>query len=349
MGIRSALRLTAAAQSLPLTPHRADVGVLSPWQTGTLSSLVWADVIGATPTIVTRAEAMTVPAVVKARQTLVGQLAGLPLRAMRGADVLPDAEQPSWLYRTDGIVSPWHRMAWTIDDLLFTGWSLWKVTRGADRAILTADRVPVDEWKINADNQVVVQGARASADDVILIPGPAEGLLTYAARTIRAYRRTEDAWQGRVRNPIPLVELHQLTDDVLEDAEIIKLIDDYAAARSDVNGAIAFTPSSIELRAHGEADPSMLIEARNALRVDVANMTGLPAAALDGSVAAASLTYVTQEGKFSELAEGLRLWAEPIEARLSQDDCVPRGQRIRFDTGDRFSLPPSPTGPEVQD
>lgn len=356
VGIRRALGLVAARDALPIvdSSKMTQRGVLSPWQTGQLSALVFADVFGTDSLQATRAEAMTCPAVVKARHVIVGQLAGLPLRALRGPDVLPESDQPSWLYRTDGAMSPWHRMAWTLDDLLFTGWSLWQVTRGAAEGgrlgpILTADRVGIDEWTFDGDGHVLIDGEIARADEVILFAGPGEGLCTFAARTIRAYRRTEDSWQGRVRSPVPIVELHQNADDDLTQAEADDYVAKFAAARTDVNGAITFTPYNIDLRVHGESSASMLVEARNALRTDVANCTGLPTAALDGSVATASLTYVTQEGKFSELAEGLRLWLEPIEARLSQDDCVPRGQRVRFDTGDRLSVTPSSTGPEVQD
>lgn len=350
MGFRRAAALTAAAATLPYSSaDTVQRGVLSPWQTGQLSALVWADVLGSDLAMVTRAEAMSCPAVAKARHVIVGQLSGLPLVAMKGADTLPDQDQPTWLYRTDGVMSPWHRMAWTLDDLLFTGWSLWLVTRGSEQQILTADRVDVDAWEFDNDGHILIDSEPVQSSQVILFAGPGEGLCSFATRTIRAYRRTEDAWQGKVRNPVPIIELHSNDDDALTDDEAREYVDAFSAARLDVNGAVAWTPQSIDLRVHGDSDSAMYIAARNALRTDVANCTGLPTAALDGSVATASLTYVTQEGKFSELAEGLRLWLEPIEARLSQDDCVPRGQRVRFDTGDRLSVAPSPTGPEVQD
>lgn len=351
VGFRSIRSLMAARSEAPLSSLQpVQRGVLSPWQTGTLSSIVWSDVFGTDSLLqVTRAEAMTVPAIAKARAIIVGQLAGAPLQALRGTTVLPDAEQPAFLYRTNGAISPWHRNAWTFDDLLFNGWALWEVVRGSDNTILSADRVPPEQWKINPDGSISLYDQPANANEILLFPGPNEGLLTFAARTIRAARRTDDAWQGRVRNPVPIVELHQVSDDALNDEEVDELLAGYVAARSDVNGAVTYTPPEIEIRTHGEADPSMLVEARNALRVDVANFVGLPAASLDGSVAQASLTYVTQDGKMSELGEGLRMYAEPFEARLSQDDVVPRGQRVRMNMGDRFSLSPSPTGPEVQD
>lgn len=352
MGIRRANQLTAAAAALPIvdTSKMVERGVLSPWQTGQLSSIVWADLFGAENiTMVSRADAMMCPAVAKGRHVIVGQGAGLPLRVLGTDGVLPDAQQPSWLYRTDGAMTPWHRMAWTLDDLIFTGWSLWRRVNGADRFPLSADRVDIDAWQFDNDGHVLIDGVIARADEVILFAGPGEGLCTAAASTIRAYRQTEASWQGRVRNPVPMTELHQINDDDMTQEEVDKYVGAWASARTNVNGAIGFTPYNLELRVHGVDAASTMVEARNALRTDVANHLGLPTAALDGSVATASLTYVTQDGKFSELAEGLRMWYEPIEQRLSQDDCVPRGQRVRFDTGDRSAVPSSGTGPEVLD
>jgi hypothetical protein len=353
VGIGSAFRLNRAAAALDPRSGVTDRGVIAPYGSphpGHLETIVWADLVPAGVQLpVTRAEAMTVPAVVRARHLIVQALAGLPLRALRGADVLPDADQPAFLYRTDGIVSPWHRHSMTFDDLLFYGWSLWAVDRGAEDRILAADRVPYDDWTFDQDGNVVVDGQVVDAASVILFPGPAEGLLSYGARTIRAARGTEDAWQGRIRNPIPATELHQVTDDVLERDEIRDLVDTYCRARMDVNGAVVYTPNGIELRTHGESTADVLVEGRNAVRIDVANLTGLPAMALDGSLATASLTYVTQEGKFSELGEALRLWADPFTARLSQDDVVPRGQRVRFDTAEQLAPTPTPTGATVAD
>lgn len=337
------------AQRVATSGRGRNRGIRSPWTQGQLSSIVWADIFDADLQPITRAQAMQVPSVVKARHLLVTHLAGIPLRAMRGPAVLPESQQPTFLYRTNGASTPWHRMAWTLDDLFFTGWSLWGVQRGTDRAILDAVRIPPEWWTLNDDNEIEVYGNTVEPDTVVLFAGPAEGLLEYAAGTIRAARNIERAWAGRVRNPVPVVELHQVTDDELTDDEVDDLIDGYVQARQDPNGTVVFTPPSIDLRVHGDAAGSQLVEARNAVRLDVANFTGLPANALDGSLSTASLTYTTQEGTRTELSEALRMWFEPIEQRLSQDDVVPRGQRVRFDRSDIASPTPTPTGPTVED
>ena len=71
---------------------------------------------------------------------------------------------------------------------------------------------------------------------------------------------------------------------------------------------------------------------------------------MDASLSTASLTYSTQEGQRNEFADfTLPYWIEPIQQRLSLDDVVPAGQRVRFDLSDLYTNPPTPTSPEVAD
>lgn len=354
MGIRTALRLIEGGKALAADRGGA-TSIVSPWQVGGPTKFVWSDVFGTEAKFVTRAEAMTLPPVVKGRAIVTGQLAPVPLVALDAAGALSD--QPAWLQRTDGILSPWHRMLWTIDDLIFLGWSLWGVTRENDDpagAILTADRIPAEWWHFDADGVIVVDagdGPEPAQDhEVILIPGPSEGLLEFGSRSIRGAVLLEDAWVKRSRNPIPLVELHETVDGGLLDGEAEQLIRDYVAARDDVNGMVSYTPFNIEMRAHGETAPQLAIEGRNFVKVDVANFLNLPAAALDGSLSTASLTYSTQEGARNEVADyALAYWSDPVAARFSQDDVTPAGTRIRFDFAQIRTTTPAPTGPTTKD
>lgn len=347
MGIRNALRLIENGDQLnerTLTPNQ---GIVSPWVQSQLSQVVWSDVFGSEANIVSRVDAMTIPAVAKARQILVSTIARFPLIAQ---DADGNQVDVPWLQSTEGEVSPWHQMAWTIDDLIFSGWSLWGVERDAEGNILKADRCPIERWHINSDNQIVIDDQIAEADSVILIPGPFEGLLKVASRTIRGGAKLEASWVGKATNPIPAIELHATTDDPLELDEVQALVQAWADARADVNGAIAFTPHNIEARAHGNAEPSLLIEGRNFLRIDVGAFLGIPAALMDASLSTASLTYSTQEGQRNEFADfTLPYWMEPIQHRLSMDDVVPQGTRVRFDLSELFTIPNSPTGPVTED
>lgn len=306
----------------------ANVGLVSPHATGQLTQIAWAEHFQGGHAEVSRNGAMQIPAIVKARNVLAGIVASLPLVEYDGD---AEVDQP-WLYRTSGDVSPWHRMAFTIDDLIFHGWSLWGVKRESEQ-IVDAVHVPFSTWAMDqATGQITVNGAVVPQSEVILIPGSFEGILSAGADTIRGAHAVQKAWVGRAQNPIPLIELHQLTDDELDDDEIDAIVADWSAARTSPTGSVGFTDHRIEVRVHGAVSTDLFEEGRNAIVLDVARLTGLPAALLDGSMSTATLTYSTQEGKRNEFLDyTLPTWLRPIEARLSMDDVCQAGRRIRFD------------------
>lgn len=361
MGFRSALRLVQAAQEMA-APLRGPTAIRSPWSTGDLSQIVWADLFGADADAwpLTRAAAIQVPAVARARHLLVGTIARLPLRVVR-LDT-PLDPQPGWLTRTDGAMSPWHRMAWTVDDCLFSGWSLWACERDRRDQVLRVERVPAELWTWGNDTNVVaddgddtdtsavvlIDGHEVDPATVLLIPGPHEGILTSARKTILGARLQELMWQRRVAAPIPAMEIHQTTEDPLEPEEIDALLSAWITARTDPDGAVAYTPFNIELKAHGQATTDLLIEARNAVAVDIASHTGLPAQALNASLSTATLTYSTAETAAGEVNVAAALYANPIAGRLSMDDVVPRGQRSAFDLTS-LTTPLAPYGPTTED
>lgn len=311
---------------------------------------------------VTRQGALMVPPIKKGRDILVGAIAGLPLVQRRGAEDVT----PEWLRNSQTGVSPWHRMAATIDDLIFYDWSLWIVQRDGGGAITDALRCPFDRWQVDdLTGRITIDSQPASAEEVVMIPGNGSGgILAAGATTIKGYRALERAWIGRAQNPIPLVELHQTSDDPLTDGldengdldpdaetdEIQRLIDEWAAARISPNGAVGYTPQQIELRVHGTVQTDLYVEGRNAAVLDVSRLLNLPAAILDGSMSTASLTYSTQEGKRSEFdLLSLPSWMAPIEAALSLDNVAPAGEVIRFDMTTRAATVAPATAQPLED
>lgn len=308
----------------------AAVGLVSPHESGKLARIVWAEHFLGEAGEVNRNGAMRIPAIAKGRNVLVGIGASLPLVQLEGEQRF---DQP-WLYRSSGDVSPWHRLAWTIDDLIFHGYSLWAVKRNPwTTTIIDAVRVPFELWQLDQwTGEILVNGQKVNQNEVILIPGGFEGIIEAGVDTIRGAHALQRAWIGRAQNPIPLIELHQLTDDELDDEEVDQVVADWAAARTSPNGAVGFTDYRFEVRVHGTLTTDLFEEGRNAIVLDVARLMSLPASLLDGSMSTASLTYSTQEGKRNEFVDySLPIWLKPIEARLSMDDVCPPGQRIRFD------------------
>lgn len=333
------------------------VGVSRPFgpDTSSLETIVWADLVGIDLLPLTRAEAMAVPAMARARHLLAGSIAGCPLVAIArqadGSDLtLTPPDAPTWTYRTDGDVSPWHRMLWTVDDLIFSGWSLWAVDRGSDNAVTRADRVPMHLWDFDTDGRVLVGGELAPAGSVILIPGPHEGVLQFAARTLRAASKMERAAARHASNPVPSVELRQTVDVQLTDAERDDMLAQWVAARASEDGGVGFSSFGIEAHPLGQVPEQLLVEGRNAASVDVARHVNIPAAMLDATTAGASLTYETTSGRNGQFVDyGVDLYLDAIGARLSMDDVVPRGQRIRLDRSGLTSTTEPATGPQALD
>ncbi|WP_024357807.1 phage portal protein [Leucobacter chironomi] len=340
MGLFDIFRRTQAVSSYAAP---AAVGLVTPHESAALSRIAWSEHFQGATGEVNRNGAMRIPALAKARNVLAGIIASLPLVELEGETRV---DQP-WLYRTSGDVSPWHRLAWTVDDLFHHGWSMWTVKRDAAGQIEDAARVPFEVWSVNSTTgEITVDGVPAKANEVILIPGSFEGILEAGADTIRGAHALQKAWIGRAQNPIPLVELHEIGDDELEDDEIDEMLADWSAARTSPTGAVGFTDHRVELRVHGAVSTDLFEEGRNAIVLDIARLTALPAALLDGSMSSATLTYSTQEGKRNEFIDyTLPTWLRPIEARLSMDDVCDPGRRIRFDLS---SLTETET-PEISD
>jgi hypothetical protein len=390
-----------------LAENTGALSLASPWSesAGNLQTIVWSDILGEDvieQLPLTRAEAMSVPAVAKARNLLVATISKFPLVALSastapsaaarvretvaasvigsgpsaggsvdtpitdpppppvtGAGPLLVQPQPSWLYRTNGTVPPYTRMTWTVDDAIFYGVSLWATDRSANgdasgrKPILEAARIPREWWTIDRGQIIVFEGGQGQGrvmqdDEVILFDFPFEGLLNVARRTIRGARDLERAWVGRAKNPIPLIDLHR-TDEYTEgpDETAQQMVDMWATRRASADGAVGSTPPGVELNVHGTVPTDLMIEGRNGVRTDIGSFLNVRAAMLDGTIGIDSLTYTTKDGERNAFYElDLPFWTDYIEARLSQDDVVPRGQRVRFQ---KYETAPAITGPEVED
>ena len=353
MGLLRAMRLGRASADLG-EQYRA-MSVSSPW--GGSEGNLWPialppDLYGAEYLPMSRVEALAVDAVSRGRDLVCTTIARAPLVALTVDTPLP--VQPSWLTATDTTTHPGNRVLWTVDDLMFTGWSLWARDNGADGFPLRVDRVPRDRWSFDAVGRVEVDGELASDREVILIPGPHEGILVRNAQTIRAAARLERAAAARAANPVPLVELHQTVDVAIDDEERDAVLRGFGQAVTAANGGttgVAFTSYGIEARAiGGNTDgAASLVESRNYAAVTAARVIGVPAAMLDASSAGASLTYETTSGRRAQFVDEVRAYSDAIEWRLSLDDVVPRGTRVAFDVEELTTLTPAPTGPARED
>ena len=354
-------KAVALATSIPTMSPQVEA-----WTTSTLESVVFGDITGQTGSpVLTRSAAMGVPAVARARHLTAGAIAKLPLASYRGPDLVTTA--PYWCQGTDGQAgtlpsaslvrrgiapqSPWSRMLWTIDDHLFYGVSLWLVTSRyeADGRPSRMLRIPYAAWEVDESGAITdVDGHPFPAADVIVIPGPHEGILTFAARTIITAAELEQTAADVARRPFRL-ELHQTTDAVLTPEERRGIVNDTRAALA-ANDGVLFTNLAIETKEHRFDSEQLLIGARNASALDVARDVSMPAAMLDATSQGASLEYATLQGRNQQWIDyGLALYMDPVTARLGMDDVVPAGQRVAFDTSELVNPAATPTGSPTED
>lgn len=342
----------------------------SPWAGPTgLSQIVYRDVFGDGSMANSRGSAMRIGAVRRARNLLVSTISDLPLVMLGLGEEVPEranftpdlaganayrealsafqAEQPSWLYRSDDGASPQHRMAWTVDDLIFHPASLWQVVPDASTGRpLKAQRVNRDRWTINADNRVEIDGTVVSDEEVRLIPGLSDGILTDGIDILRDARSLGEIVRKRLKNPVPAINLQQVSGEDLSPEKIKAMREGWAEARNGEYGGVAYSNKHIKPEAMGgEMDANLAIEARNASAVDVARLVGVAASRIDASGVNSTLTYETTQGRNQELVDfDLTLYTLPIVSRLSMDDCVARGKRTAFDLSRLTRATPSVTG-----
>lgn len=343
----------------PTTTDPARLPYVSPFSPQSdLNRLVWQDIFGDSDgtTVNSRAAAMRIPAVARGRNLIVSTICRFPFALFNGAD----AREPApWMLRTnDG--SSWQlRTAWTVDDLLFYGWSLWRWTRAAESdggRPLAGGRVPMGEWRVTEDNALEVNGEVVPASqerDYVLFPGLHEGLLSFGVDVLSDAKNLYAVVRDRVVNGTPDVDLHQNGGEPLTPTEIDELIDRWIAARkigSNRRG-VGFTNEFVEAKVMGGTiDGNLLIEARNAAALDLARAIGIHGGMIDATTPKASLNYETTSGRNGEFLDlDCALYTTPITARLSLDDVTARGERVALDASDFTSVPLNPTGPEAKD
>ncbi len=350
------------AAAMPTTTYSNDpsrFAIATPWSTGDLQRIVAADVFGADRVALnTRSAAMGIPAIARGVNLVKSTIGRFPLVARLGDPMQPDDAQRlqdahPWLWGNGGGLSWQLRNAWTVDDLTFSGWSCWwrdNEGSGDRRTIREVQRVDPADWTINQDNQVIVNGSPAGAQDVILIPGLHEGILNYGRDALDDTRTLYRNVRARLLNPVPQIDLHQTGGTQLTNQEIDDLIDRWALARQGKNAGVGYSSQHIDVREMGAADSALMIEARNAAAVDCARLIGVHAGLIDATAPKASLNYETTSGRNQEFVDfDLALYMTPITARLSMPDVMPEPREFAaFDLGDFTALQPSPTGPTLE-
>jgi HK97 family phage portal protein len=336
MGIRDTLRLVKNAELLPA--YQDVYAQLNPNVYGSQFGVASLNVPF---TYVTRDEAMTVPAVARARNIVAGTLASLPLELYNSRD--EELAKPRWMRQPDPHSAYGTMMAWTIDDLIFNGSAYWQIIevfkedgRPSAFRYINYNRVtPKYGNDMHMVEGYLVDGANVPNNglgSLITFQALDEGVLKRGAPTIKTAIALEQAAKRSAEEPVPNGVLKNTGMDLPED-QVMNLLARFKAARN--TRATAYMTSNLEYQPMQFDNTQLqLVESRKAMQTMIAQMMNVPAYLLDAETGG-SLTYNNAEGQKRYLVDfSLRNIITVLENRLSMDDITIMGQHVRFDLDD---------------
>ncbi|WP_024817027.1 phage portal protein [Arthrobacter sp. 31Y] len=296
-------------------------GVFSP---STLALAVFPDV-DTSQFPVDAATALTVPAVSRGIQIVSSVGSRLPLTT-NGAD-LP------WLNSSVGAITPAKRTSSLIQDLIFYNDSLIQVERDASGFVSGYLHIPHSLWSLDAQGNILVNGKTVPANQYVYIPGLMPmGFLEAARDSVRQYRNIMATVNNRVAVPEPVVLTKETQPSEATPEEIDEMREHLQSALTG-RGGMVHIPYGLDITGFGATDSanSLMLDAREALRKDLANFLGITVGLLDGSTGDSN-TYNNAVDERNELLElTIKSFTEPIADRLSQDDVTPPGVKVSVD------------------
>jgi HK97 family phage portal protein len=310
-----------------------DLDLLSPWADNSgLATLTLANLYDFHADFsVNRKSAMSIAAIAKCRNLLATSVARLSMDAVRNGQVLKS--QPSLLAQIENGRPNFITLTWIVDSLYFHGRAFLVITdRDAQNRVKSLRYVPEGDVETDENGQLVKAfGKAVSPANVFRIDGHNEGILNFAQETIREAKAIDRAASNASENPVPSILLKQIKGDPLTNEEIDGVAAQWSANRQKRGGAVSFINDSLDVETLGQHHEQLLIDARNVSALNIARISGLPAWAVDASVAGSSLSYSNVESRNRELLDyGLLPYLTTIEEHFSM--LLPAGQKARFNT-----------------
>jgi HK97 family phage portal protein len=287
----------------------------------------------------TRALAMSVPSVARARNIICGTIGSLPLTTFNritGEYVDPHRV----INQPDPRVAGFVIYCWLAEDIWLYGAGYGQVLEmysatdgGRVRAWtrVSPDRVTVDTDFLNTTiNGYKVDGKSVpmqGVGSIIRFDGPDEGLLHRAGKTVAAAVYLENAAVNYAKEPAPTMVLKSNGTNLTAE-RISSLLTAWKSARQ--SRSTAFLNADVDLKEFGFDPKSMqLAEARQYVALELARACGIPAYFL--SAEQTSMTYSNAVTERRSLVDfSLRPILKAIEERLSLPDFVPNPVMTRF-------------------
>lgn len=303
---------------------------------------------------VTRAEALSVPAVLRGRNKICDSVSTLPLTQFG-----PDrrAVSLSLLDQIDPDVANVVTLAQTVEDLLFEGISWWRKTGyGWDGFPTSARHLDFSSVSLNPPEGrspaplpsgydprggvVWVDGVEVEGRELIRFDSPNPGLLHTAGRSIRKALLLDRTTEMYADNPRPLDYLSAGPEaEDLDDDEVPGLLAKWRAWRK--GGSTAYLPKALIYNSVDSPTPAdmQLVELQKQAWLEIANAIGLDPE--DLGVSTTSRTYFNAvDRRQTTVNEVYSPYMQAITSRLSMGDVTKRGYRVAFDLDDYLRADP---------
>lgn len=296
---------------------------------------------GGSASTATRAEALAIPTIARARNILCATGASLPL-VSRIISTGIKVKSPRVITQPDSRVIGASTYAWLLEDLWLYGIGYFRITgeyaeskRAADVERIAPDRV--EQILDDAGNYVIglkvdsVEVPKDGLGSVIVFHGLDEGLLNRAGRTIRAAFALEQAALLYAKEPVPQLALKNMGAALPPD-RVTKLLDGWTKSRAQrstafLNADIAIEKVSIDPKA------LQLNEARQYVSLELCRTAGLPA--YFASAEQTSMTYSNAITERRSLIDfGLRNLLTVVEQTLSLPIFTASTTEVKFDLDD---------------
>jgi HK97 family phage portal protein len=295
-------------------------------------------------TYVSRAEAISVPALMRCRNLLAGTIGAIPLELYKKS-TNEELGSPLWLEQPSYSQPRSVTIAWTVDSLLFYGQAFWKVVE-----VYAEDGRPSRfEWIANNRVTITLDATntfvKSYAVDGITLPMDGlgslitfqslnDGILNTGVQTIRASIDVQKAAAIAAATPMATGYIKNTGAD-LDPKEVSGLLAAWKQARN--NRSTAYLTSTLEYNPVSFSPKDMMYgEAIQNLATECARLCNVPAIYVSADMNS-SYTYqnVNDERK-QFLTLSLQPFITAIEDRLSMNDITSSQNVVRFDIDKNF-------------
>jgi HK97 family phage portal protein len=292
--------------------------------------------------VMSRLDAISVPAIKKCRDLIAGTIAGIPLEYYKKSTGEHIAA-PRWVEQPSLNQPRFVTILWTVDSLLMYGTAFWQIkeTYQEDGRMARAEWIPNTRVTFDTDfpstivTQYYIDGVAVPMSGIgsLITFQKDEGILNTSARTIQSAIDIHRAAAVAAQTPIPSGYIRNNGAD-LDPKEVSGLLAAWSAARK--NRATAYLKSTLEYSATSFSPKDMMYnEAIQNLATEIARMCGVPPYYLSADQNT-TMTYANVQDERRQFIWMIQPYICAIEDRLSMDDISTSGHYVKFAVDDTF-------------